>query len=417
MGRNYPNQFGFDLGDVKNTVSNLKTAKLKQKKMEVESATEEAQSEYLGNALAKKKPGATVAPVDENEDGQIDAAETKNAIIATGRKYKGYTTDKESDEKTAKHKSDLNRTNVLNASTRAASKRADAANARAEKVSQRLEKADAAKTTYIDAMERYEAGIGMPVNVVNANKEARKAGETPLSGKNMDYNDNVKVNTLLKTIDGVGKSFMNFETPEEGNKFIAEGKARYMKASDPKAEEYNPAVAERTKEVLDLLPENFKTGDDKAVQEFQDFKGHLTADLTVKQQEVKAKWAESQERLQNSKWKNSTRDLRQNENQQKVEVQKDNAEIRKIYDGNDDLKYQFSGNKGPKLLADAEKWLAANKKNGGTPAQAMQAAIEMQDGNQPEKKKKGKNKFVEGKLYEQNGVKYKYTNGKFVPQK
>lgn len=405
---NYPNQFGFDLGDVKNTVSNLKTAKLKQKKMEVESKTEEAESEYLGNALAKKKPGATVAPVDENEDGQIDATETKNAIIATGRKYKGYTTDKESDEKTSKHKSDLNRTNVLNAATIAASKRADAANARAEKVSQRLEKADAAKTTYIDSMERYESGIGMPVNVVKANKEARKAGETPLSGKNMDYNDNVKVNTLLKTIDGVGKSFMKFETPEEGNKFIAEGKAKYMKASDPKAEEYNPAVAERTKEVLDLLPENFKVGDDKAAQDFQDFKGHLTADLTVKQQQVKANWAESQERLQHSKWKNSTKNMYATENNMLVNAAKEEKEARELLKED----YGITQDQKETLIDDAVTY---KRQNGGTMAGAMKRARQNLKGEGEGGKKK--KKFVEGKIYEQNGVKYKYENGKFKPQK
>lgn len=402
---NYPNQFGFDLGEVKNTVSALKTAKIRQKKMERENDVNEKSDEAFGNYLSKNSPGDVVNAIDENEDGAIDASEKKNALISTGRKFGAYNKTQRVEERKSEVSSRNNRRNVLNAATNRADNRASAKH---QQSIEKVEKANIAKKTFIDQMEKYENGIGMPANVVKVNKAARESGETPLSGKNLDYGDNVKVDTLLKTIDGVGKSFMKFETPEQGNTFIAEGTDRYMKASDPDSPEYNPAVATRTKEVLDLLPKSFKVGDDVAMSEFQQFKGHLVADLTTKQQDIKSNYAEKQERKQLTRKKSTPKDLSLTKGQQATINRASAKTIANTIEDDDQLFEKFKGKGKEKLQAITETQKYMKDNNVGV--QEAMAKVLYKD----EKKKK---KFVEGKIYEQNGVKYKYENGKFKPQK
>lgn len=74
------NTYGIDIGNILNTVSNLKTAKLRQDKLQSDMDTEGMQEEAYGNYLAKNKKSEVVEAIDENEDGTIDAKEKKNAL-------------------------------------------------------------------------------------------------------------------------------------------------------------------------------------------------------------------------------------------------------------------------------------------------------------------------------------------------
>ncbi len=60
-----------------------------EKKEEAKKQTEASNVEF-GNYLTENNPASVVQPTDENENGMIDAEENKNALMATGRKYKAH---------------------------------------------------------------------------------------------------------------------------------------------------------------------------------------------------------------------------------------------------------------------------------------------------------------------------------------
>jgi len=81
------NQYGINLDNVLSTGSVLKTAKLRREKIEDEMKDKEFQDVAYGNFVSKDNPNAVVAAIDENEDGEIDASEKRNALRNTGRKF------------------------------------------------------------------------------------------------------------------------------------------------------------------------------------------------------------------------------------------------------------------------------------------------------------------------------------------
>ena len=123
------NQYGINLGEIEKTVSDLKTAKLRREKLEYDKESREAGDEYYGNYLSKKDKSSIVEPTDENEDGEIDAAEKKNALRKTGMKFNAFSKTKDRDEKSADRASQIHRRNVLNGATIAAENRAAAKDA------------------------------------------------------------------------------------------------------------------------------------------------------------------------------------------------------------------------------------------------------------------------------------------------
>ena len=100
------------MAHVENTISNLKTAKLKQDKLQSDLDTTGMEEEAYGNYLTKNKKSAVVDAVDENDDGIVDASEKKNALRMTGKKWGAIKDLRATDEKTANAKNIISNRNA-----------------------------------------------------------------------------------------------------------------------------------------------------------------------------------------------------------------------------------------------------------------------------------------------------------------
>jgi len=105
-------KYGVNMAHVENTISNLKTAKLKQDKLQSDLDTTGMEEEAYGNYLTKNKKSAVVDAVDENNDGIVDANEKKNALRMTGKKWGAIKDLRATDEKTANAKNIISNRNA-----------------------------------------------------------------------------------------------------------------------------------------------------------------------------------------------------------------------------------------------------------------------------------------------------------------
>ena len=331
------NAYGFDGAKVTNTVSAYKTAELARDKVKRGFEKEDAEFEEYGNYITKHNKNSITEAVDENEDGEIDAHEEKNALLATGKKWGAIKDLRATDEKTANAKNIISnrnaRTGISRGHLKIAQSRLAITRAKDKRLRIKQAKSDANDKILFDltVKEGQKQGLDLDQSTLLALDGATKVKAKVKAISDMtDLNAETEIKYQNGKTEGIHK-IATAETPEQQLDLIMKGKD----ASD------------------EMLLKAIKSKDQKAIERASEMvelsKSFLNEDGTVNTSKVNSTYMQSYNTGQSmelalekkmTRGKGSTRKPGKiTENQKKGNIAKDQKVIRKLAEDDGEAGY------------------------------------------------------------------------------
>lgn len=389
------NRYGIDMGNIMKTTSALKTAKLRRDKAQKDMDRENLEDEAYGDDIAKNNPSNMIAATDDNQDGVIDDNEKLSAKRKTGMKYNALA--KIEDRKEKKKDREQIRKNRMSAEGRAAGRYKMAQ----EKHNEQKQKNE----MFSKSLEKIALANGATPD------EAKLIGEGGIKqvGKTVDFVSNAndkQVEGLITMNAGLIKGLT--EIGEVGAENPQQAEQQYQTA---------------LKAMDDSILEAAKSGNKKQLEQLENMRSTLPQTLISEKgfnfnnlQLTMAKAQNNIDNIQDIRRLNSstkTKDDTPSYSQVKTHLR----EVRKVAKDSLEFDATIDENQKEAIISNAVK-IAQNNPNITAEEALARAKGKKPTNNIPKKKGKEKNnKFREGGIYIQNGVKYKYTGGKFIPQK